>query len=521
MTDTARLNSAAFAAEPGALLAESEAEWQLGPDRRLDCELLERVAGADCPQVALSGTARALVQASHGEFLRRWQAAENTIFSATVGLDPLMRSASSEQGSEQGASLMAHLDAGWGAPVPEAVVRAAMLIRAQTLAQGGSGVRVATVESYLALLRSGVTPVVPEIGSGGDLIPLAHIARALAGEGEVFFAGYRMPADQALIAVGLKPLTLDSHEGPALTNGSAFLTAYAALTAARTGRLLRQAELLTGWLCRTLGSRLSALDPRVHRASGYAGQQQSAATILAEAQRDGDREDRARSLPEIYPIRSAPQTLGACRENLKYARYLIETEMNGVSGNPMTVLSTQGEPDEGVMLLGGSFHGGQVAFAADACNAALTQAGLLAERQIDALLDPRFNGGAPLLLAWERGANRGLAGAQTTAATLAAEMRAHCQHYACGSLPAHGDYLDIVSMGAQAAREAFGQTGRLAAVLAVLGMGLVQLDFLRAQGRAPGRPSPLPLWMPPFTPFAQDRPLQHDIARITDAWLMP
>jgi histidine ammonia-lyase/tyrosine ammonia-lyase len=260
------------------------------------------------------------------------------------------------------------------------------------------------------------------------------------------------------------------------------------------------------------------LDPRLHRARGHAGQIQSAEAIRQEAERGGEWEDATRPLQDIYSMRCAPQVLGACRENLDYARQLIETEMNGVNDNPL-IFSAEASGREPAVAHGGNFHAQQVAFAADALNAALTQAGMLVERQIDALLDPRINGNAPLLLAWEPGATSGMAGAQITATALAAELRMNCQSYATSTIPTNGGNQDIVPMGTLAARKAYAQTELLAPILAVAGMALVQLNFLRERGRATGNALLLPDWMPSFEPFENDRALHPDIERIAQAWL--
>ena len=316
---------------------------------------------------------------------------------------------------------------------------------------------------------------------------------------------------------------MEGRDALALTNGTSFLTAYAALAAARAERLISRAESLTGWAYRLLGCRAAALDPRLHSARGHEGQIRSAQAIAQEAGANGDWEDARRPLQEIYSLRCAPQILGACRENLAFARRLIETEMNGVNDNPLCapVYSDSCSDRDEAMLHGGNFHGQQVAFAADALNSALTQTALLVERQIEAILNPDINGGAPLLLAWQPGATSGMAGAQITATAIAAEMRTHNQAYATSTMPTNGGNQDIVSMGTLAARMALQQTERLAPILAIAGMSLAQLNYLRERGRAPGNFLPLPAWMPSFSGFEQDRPLQADIARIASVWGRP
>src|SRR6056297_1264843 len=167
-------------------------------------------------------------------------------------------------------------------------------------------------------------------------------------------------------------------------------------------------------------------------------------------------------MQEVYSLRCAPQVLGAIRGQLAHARSLVETELNGVTDNPVI------DPEEPAALHGGNFQGQQIAFAADALNEALTQVGVLAERQIDVLLSPDQNGGAPPLLAWEPGPNSGLAGAQLTATALVAELRQDAQMSGTSSIPTNGDNQDIVSMGTLAARTAYEQADDLAPILAIL-----------------------------------------------------
>jgi histidine ammonia-lyase/tyrosine ammonia-lyase len=315
-----------------------------------------------------------------------------------------------------------------------------------------------------------------------------------------------------LAVAGLGPVTLSRRDALALVNGTSFLAAYAGLAVARAGRLIERAEALTAWLFALLGCGAESLDPRLHNAKGHAGPRISAAAMRDEAMRLGYKRDPSRPLQEIYSIRCAPQILGACRDQLIYARRSIEDEMNGISDNPLIV-------DEPRALHGGNFHAQHVAFAADALNAALTQAAVLAERQTDALLNSRVNGGGPPLLAARPGPNSGLAGAQLTATALVAEMRLRAQAIATFSIPTNGGNQDVVPMAALAARSAYAQTGNLARVLAILGMALAQLSALRLEGIAPGRHVSPPPWMPPFKPLLEDRAVKGDIGRIARTWL--
>ena len=489
-----------------------DADLVLDPRRGVTADDVERVAALSRPQVVLSAAAREALARSHGSFTALRDAG-TPIYGTTTGFGPLVRYAAGDQGGAgHGSGLIAHLGAGWGPAAPAELVRASMVVRAATLVRGCSGVRPEVVDAYLDLLGSGLTPWVPEVGSvgaSGDLIPLAHIARVLTGEGEVVGPdGAPAPALEALQRTGRAPLLLDGRDALGLANGTSFHTAYAAVAVARAERLLAWSERLTGWAYRVLGCRTSALDARLHAARGHAGQLRAAMAIAAEAERNGSGEDTTRPLQEIYSFRCAPQVLGACREHLDHARRLVEAELDGVSDNPLFF------DDPLAVAHGGNFHGQQVAFAADALNAALTQAAVLADRQVDALVDPRVNGGAPPLLAWEPGASSGVAGAQITATAIVAEMRSRCQHHGVQSIPTNGGNQDVVPMAPLAAIEALRQTERLSAVLAVLTLSLQQLTFLRREGRAPGRVVAPPPGVPAVEGIVRDRALRADVDRL-------
>ncbi len=480
----------------------------IGTFTDLVSETVQQVATRDYPNIYLNEATAESMDASHADYLRQ-QDAGTPIYGTTTGFGPHVVT---EVGGDAqlGASLIAHLAAGYGAAAPLEVVRATLYLRLHTLGRGHSGVESGIAHAYAALLRSGIVPFVPEsgsVGASGDLVPLAHIARVLMGEGEAFYDGERLSASECLRRADLKPRTLSGREALALVNGTSFLSAYAALAVSRAARLLALSETLTGWLYRLLGCRAAALDDRLHQVRRHAGQIESARHIREEAERHGEYEDVSRPLQEVYSLRCAPQILGACRQNISYARAVIETEINGVDDNPVFFTDR--------VLHGGNFHGQAVGFAADTLNAALTQVAVLAERQIALLCTPsRHNEFAPLLLAYEPGRDSGLAGAQLTATALLAEMRGACQQFATSSIPTNADNQDVVPMATLAAQTAYRQTDRLAAILAVLHMSAAQLDFLRRDGKATERVALPPPDLPPFEPLRADRALHGDIARI-------
>jgi histidine ammonia-lyase/tyrosine ammonia-lyase len=439
------------------------------------------------------------------------------IYGATTGFGPFVRYASGGSTSEDHAlGLLEHLGAGAGPSAPSLVVRCAMLVRLLTVCRGCSGIRPEVVDAYLALFNSGAAPDVPALGSlgaSGDLVPLAHVARALIGRGRVHIGG-RWRSAASLQRAGAWPRPrFEPRDSLALVNGTSFSTAWASVALVSADRLIRWSEWLTAYAYATLGCNTQALHPALHAARGQAGQIASAASIRdALAGLGGGEIDPSRPLQEIYSLRCAPQVLGACREQLEHARRLIEADINGVDDNPVLVAPSEEFPD-GAALHGGNFHAQQVAFAADSINGALTQAAILADRQIDLLSNPAQNGGAPLLLARVPGAQSGLAGAQITASAIISEMRGRCQQHATSSVPTNGGNQDIVPMAATAARAAHDQAGHHASVLSVLSLALDQLNHLRKVGAAPGRPASARLRLPSFSPLDKDRALRGDIAR--------
>ena len=490
----------------------------LGPDTPLASESLERAAVHASTQLApTDATYTALERARNALDTVRDKGAP--VYGVTTGFGPLHEYDADDAPTAHGDGLLAHLATGSGDLVDAPIVRAMMAARLQSLTQGHSALRPSTFDGLLDLFEANIVPAVPSIGSlgaSGDLTPLAHVARACTGDGFVLDDdGTPTPAGPALDERGQAPVDLDARDALALVNGTDFMTAAAALAVARTQRLLERAEALTGWAYRLLGCSLEPLDARLHEARGHTGQIDSAAAIRAEATRDGPHERDERPLQEVYSLRCAPQVLGAVRDQLEYVRGVVETELNGVTDNPVI------DPDEPAALHGGNFQGQQVAFAADALNEAVTQMGVLAERQIDLLLSPDQTDGAPPLLAWEPGPTSGLAGAQLTATALVAELRQNAQMAGTSSIPTNGDNQDIVSMGALAARTAHEQTDHLAPILAVLGMALTQLTHLREADRADGPAPPPPDWMPPFDPVKEDRPLRQEIDHIATEWLVP
>ncbi|GLY33002.1 aromatic amino acid ammonia-lyase [Kineosporia sp. NBRC 101731] len=511
----------------------------------LTAERLESLAGTARVEVDLYPEAEQRMTAARNGLLELL-AAGTPVYGATTGFGPHVRYPADGDPSAQGASLIAHLASGTGDPVEPELVRATILVRANSLARGHSGMRAETLRALLGLVRAGVVPTVPRFGSvgaSGDLIPLAHIARALTGEGRVLADGPgSRPAAEALAEAGLSRVGLDAREALALVNGTSYSTAMAAMALARTRRLLHRAVDLTGWLYASLGAQEQALDPRLHAVRGQSAQQRAAAAVreaVAAAlpgvpspagTSTGDEESGVgegagrtslpeRPLQEVYSLRCAPQVLGPTFELTGLAGRMIEDELAGVSDNPVLVDATAAGLGWEA-LHGGNFHAAATATAADLLTGALTQAAVLAERQIDVLMCPATSR-APLLLASRPGAQAGLAGAQLTASAVLAAARHACGWASTMSVPTNAGNQDIVPMAPLAARTSLEQSDRLASILAVLAISLVQFQHLRARGLAPGRAALPPAWMPWVEGFDQDVETHSMIEIVREGILAP
>jgi tyrosine ammonia-lyase len=481
----------------------------------LTCQNLEQAVRAEALTITFSPETIQNIEKAYAAF-ERIIGRGDAVYGVTTGFGPLVQhgvEGASAQAA-QGIGLIAHLGAGFGAPVEPEIVRAAMLLRLQTLALGYSGVSLPAVQFYATMLERGIVPSVPSIGSlgaSGDLIPLAHIVRAMTGEGDALQGLGTIPAREALQKAGLEPYHIAARDALGLVNGTSFSAAYAALALVRLQRLVRRSEELTAWQMTLLDARVNSLDARLHTAKGHAGQIESAASIRQHCAIFNHSENTERPLQEVYSLRCAPQILGAVRDTETAALLLIQQEMSGADDNPLVDVETE------TVLHGGNFMTQHIAFAADMVNSACTQTANLAERQTALLMESHTNGGASLLLAWTPGKTSGMAGVQLTATALVAEMRSRAQAYAASTLPTNAGNQDIVPMGFQAARECYGQTERLAAVLACQALSLAQLAHW--QREMSGRDSPLPAWLRDWQPVRTDRAMREDIAWLTSLLL--
>ena len=340
---------------------------------------------------------------------------------------------------------------GLGEPLPEDEVRAMLLLRANVLAKGLSGVRPVVVETLAAMLNARMHPVIPahgSVGASGDLAPLAHLALALMGEGEVFFGGERVAALTALKQAGISPLTLAAKEGLALLNGTQAMAGVGGLALARALRLVELFDVAGAMSLEALMGTPTAFDARIHAARPHGGQISSAAhlrLLLEDSEiRESHRHDDPR-VQDAYCLRCMPQVHGAARGALAHVREVIEIEAGSATDNPL-IFSETAE-----IVSGGNFHGAPLALALDYAAIAMTDLMSMSERRIDRLINPDINEGLPAFLSPQAGVSSGLMIAHVAAAALLNEAKVLAHPASVDSVPTSGGKEDHVSMGMTAA----------------------------------------------------------------------
>jgi histidine ammonia-lyase len=439
---------------------------------------VEAVARHGAP-VELDGDARARVQEAR-DVIERLVAAGEVVYGVTTGFGDLATTfiAPADAARLQQNLLMSHA-AGVGPAFPTEVVRAMLLLRANTLALGHSGCRPVVIERLLQMLEYGIHPIVPEqgsLGASGDLAPLAHLALPLIGRGEVEFHGQRAPALLALREAGLEPLVLEAKEGLALLNGTQMMSAVGALALADADRLARTASVAAAISVEALLGTDVAFAAEYQLARPHPGQIAVAAEmrhLLRESTLQTSHHRHAHKIQDPYSLRCVPQVHGAVRDALDYLRAVLLIELNSATDNPLvfprgggtdpTAVATGG----GLVISGGNFHGEPIGLALDLAKLAVAELGSISERRTALLVDARLNGGLPPFLAAASGIDSGLMILQYTAAALVSENKVHVHPATADSIPTSANQEDHVSMGSIAARHARTVVEHVEQVLAI------------------------------------------------------
>lgn len=341
---------------------------------------------------------------------------------------------------------------GVGEPFSEAISRTMLLLRANALSQGYSGVRSALVQQLINFINAEIHPVIPQqgsLGASGDLAPLSHLSLALLGEGEVFYKGEQMPTMDALRKEKLKPITLHAKEGLALINGTQAMTAVGVVTLLELEKLLYQSELIAGMTMEGLRGIVTAFDADLHEARGHQ-EQIDVATRMRNILNDSKlvTEQGELRVQDAYSLRCIPQVLGASWQTFDYAKSIITTEMNAVTDNPLIF------SDRGNVISGGNFHGQPVGFALDFLKLGISELANIAERRIERLVNPQLND-LPPFLSPNPGLESGAMIMQYSAASLVSENKTLAHPATVDSIPSSANQEDHVSMGTIAGRHAY------------------------------------------------------------------
>jgi histidine ammonia-lyase len=437
--------------------------------------------GAD---VRLSTAARKRMEASRAVVERLLESGA-TAYGVNTGFGDLASARiSRDQIRDLQLNLIRSHACGVGPPLSEHETRAVILLRANALAKGMSGVRPLVVEALCAMLNRGVHPVIPSqgsVGASGDLAPLAHLALVVIGEGEAVHRGTRLPGAEALDRAEIAPLTLEAKEGLSLLNGTQGMLALLAIALRDAEILLDTADVAAALSLDALRGSPAAFDPRIAQVRPHPGAaitarnlaRLNAGSLIRESHRSAERDPRVQ---DAYSLRCTPQVHGAVRDALAQVRSVVTIELNSATDNPLVFPAPEHQPGGpavravtakdvmgavdllaaemgagGEIVSGGNFHGQPLAMAADQLAVALATLAGISERRIEHMTNPRTSL-LPAFLTAEPGLNSGFMLAQVTAAALASEMKAQASPHSVDSIPTSGDQEDYVSMGMSAAR---------------------------------------------------------------------
>ncbi len=480
--------------------------------------------------VMLEPEARTAVERAR-ELVDQLVASDGVAYAITTGVGQLADvRIPHEQVRELQLNLVRSHSAGVGEPLSTVETRAMMLLRANSLAKGCSGVRPIVIDTLCELLNRGVCPVVPSqgsVGASGDLAPLAHLALGLIGEGQAVLDGETMPAAQALKKAGIQPLELEAKEAISLINGTQAMLAVGVLTLLAGETLADSADVIAALALDALKGTVVAFDERIHRARPHPGQllvARNLRLLLEGADQIRASHANCGKVQDAYSLRCIPQVHGAVRDALAYCRNVFEIEMNSAVDNPLVFLPPKqvgaprplpGAPIEGDVISGGNFHGQPLAFALDFLAIALCALAGISERRTERLVNPTLSEGLPAFLAPGAGLHSGFMMAQVTAAALVSENKVMAHPASVDSITTSGNKEDYVSMGMAAALKVRRVVENTRHVMAIEALCAAQaLDFLaplktskRGQHTQAAIRSAVPM-------MERDRPLAPDIAKV-------
>jgi histidine ammonia-lyase len=461
--------------------------------------------------VEVSEQARAKMQRSR-DFLEKCVADDIAIYGVTTGIGEFARiRISPEQSAELSRRIVYSHSAGTGDPQPEDAVRAAMLLRANVLAKGYSGVRQRLLDTVINMINKNVVPYIQEkgsVGTSGDLSPLSQFAEVAMGEGRAWYKGELLPGGEAMKRAGIQPTDLTFKEGLGLINGSQMMTAGAALLAYDAERVLKNAFIASAMTLDALRAVERPFNPLVHRVRPFRGQNAVAANLLRLFADSQVMKDKTGKVQDGYSMRCTPQVLGPSLDTLEHVRGIITTEANSAADNPLFF------GDEQRYFAAGNFHGQGIGMAVDFLCIAMSEVANLSERHTNRLLNPTLSG-LPDFLVEGKGLNSGLMVAQYTAAALVSENKVLSHPASVDSISVSADQEDHVSMGPIAVRKCTEILKNVRTVLAIEMMCAAQA-FEFHNGKHPGKGTAIAydLIRTKVPPLEDDRVLYHDIEAI-------
>ena len=483
----------------------------------LSIEDVAKVA-RDGIEVALSKQAVEKVRKSR-EALERLVHDNKVLYGVTTGFGAFGNVAiSAKDLKELQVNLIRSHSAGVGRPLDREIVRAMMLLRANTLAKGNSGIKLETLETLIQMVNKGVHPVIPEkgsVGASGDLCPLSHMTLVMIGEGEAEYHGRVQDGHEALKNAGIHEVQLDFKEGVALNNGTQMMTAVAGLAVFHAERLIKIAQIAAALSLEALEGISDAFDKRIHDVRPHRGQTKIARNIRlltrgSQLILSGEQAVRKELSPQDpYSLRCIPQVLGAVHDALTYVEGVVEVEINSATDNPLVF------PQDEVCLSGGNFHGQPIAVAMDFLATALTVAGNISERRTARLIDGNLNRGLPKFLvdgSVAKGLHSGLMYAQYVAAALTSENKTLSFPASVDSIPTSANFEDFVSMGPTAARKASAILENVECIVAIELMCAAQaIDFRGPEKLGKGTRVAYELLRKHVSSLKKDRVLSKDI----------
>ena len=421
--------------------------------------------------VSLSPAALTRMKASRA-VVDRLVAANETAYGINTGFGKLASvRISTEQVRQLQINLVRSHVCGVGTPLSVPETRAMILLRANALAKGLSGIRPVVVETLCTMLNAGVHPVIPSqgsVGASGDLAPLAHLAQVVIGEGEAHLKQEKLPGSEALKRAGIVPIVLEAKEGLSLLNGTQGMLALLSLALLEADTLADTADVAASLSLDALRGSPGAFDARIMHARAYPGAGKTARNLahlnegsqIRESHRAPDKDNRVQ---DAYSLRCTPQVHGAVRDSLVQAREMALVELNSATDNPLVFVNANGEGD---IVSGGNFHGQPLAMAADQVAISIATLGGIAERRVEQMTNP-LTSMLPAFLTPDPGLNSGFMIAQVTAAALTSENRALATPHSVDSISTSGNQEDYVSMGMSGARRLERMLHNLRHILAI------------------------------------------------------